>query len=58
VQAAERPLRLLGGRLDRLIPVELPGVDETRYLVVIEKVGPTPGEYPRRPGVPAKNPLK
>jgi 16S rRNA (guanine527-N7)-methyltransferase len=56
-RAAERAMKLLGGRLDRLIPVELPGLEEPRYLVVIEKVAPTPARYPRRPGLPAKNPL-
>lgn len=57
-QAAERALRLLGGQLNQLIPVELPGVAETRYLVLLDKVAATPAKYPRRAGVPAKNPLK
>jgi hypothetical protein len=28
-----------------------------RCLVILEKVGETPGEYPRNVGVPAKQPL-
>jgi 16S rRNA (guanine527-N7)-methyltransferase len=55
--AAEGALRILGGRVAQLIPVELPKVAETRYLVVVEKVAATPAVYPRRPGVPAKRPL-
>lgn len=55
--AAERAIRLLGGELRRVVPVELPGLPEDRFLVVIEKVGLTPPGYPRRPGVPAKRPL-
>ncbi len=55
--AAEGALRLLGGRVAQLISVELPHVAETRYLVVVEKIAATPPEYPRRPGMPAKNPL-
>jgi 16S rRNA (guanine527-N7)-methyltransferase len=55
--SAERALHLLGGRLKRLVPVTLPGVVEERYLVVVDKVAATPGEYPRRVGVPAKKPL-
>ncbi len=54
---AENALRVLGGRLRQLVPVELPGVAETRYLVVIDKTAATPDKYPRRPGVPAKRPL-
>lgn len=55
--AAERALKLLGGRVRQLIPVTLPGVAEDRYLVVIDKIAATPEAYPRRPGMPAKIPL-
>lgn len=56
-QAAEHAIHLLGGSLQRLIPVTLPGVAEERYLVVIKKVAATPHEYPRRAGLPSKKPL-
>ena len=56
--AAEKALRLLGGQLNQLIPVELPGVAETHYLVVIDKVAATPAKYPRRAGIPTKSPLR
>lgn len=54
---SERAIRLLGGRLRQLIKVDLPGVAEERYLVIIDKVAATPPNYPRRVGVPAKKPL-
>ncbi len=54
---AERALRVLGGRLVQLLPIELPTVAETHYLVVIEKTAATPHHYPRRPGLPARKPL-
>lgn len=57
VQQAQTALEIMGGRLDRLIPVELPGVVETRYLVLLEKVSATGDAYPRRPGIPSKRPL-
>lgn len=57
VSLAEPAILLLGGRLNRLLPVELPGLAETRHLVIIDKVARTPIKYPRRPGVPAKSPL-
>ncbi len=56
-QAAERAFQLLGGRLHKLVPVQLPGVAEDRYLVVVDKVVTTPARYPRRVGIPAKRPL-
>jgi 16S rRNA (guanine527-N7)-methyltransferase len=56
-QAAEHSMRVLGGHLRQLIPVTLPGVEDQRYLVVVEKLAATPDRYPRRVGIPAKRPL-
>lgn len=56
--SAENALRLLGGQLRQLVPVTLPGVAEERYLVVVGKTAATPHAYPRRVGVPTKNPLQ
>jgi 16S rRNA (guanine527-N7)-methyltransferase len=55
--AAENAINLLGGRLLRLVPVELRGLAETRFLVLVKKVAPTPAKYPRRPGMPTKRPI-
>ncbi|MGC8825902.1 MAG: 16S rRNA (guanine(527)-N(7))-methyltransferase RsmG [Anaerolineae bacterium] len=57
VQAAEFALAVLGGRLERLVRVEVPGLAEERCLVLIRKAAPTPAQYPRRPGIPHKRPL-
>jgi 16S rRNA (guanine527-N7)-methyltransferase len=57
VRSAEEAISLLGGRLARLVTVELHGLAETRYLVLLDKVAPTPARYPRRPGMPTKRPL-
>jgi 16S rRNA (guanine527-N7)-methyltransferase len=56
-QFAEEAMQLLGGKLKQLIPVNLPSVAEDRYLVVVEKVAATPPRYPRKPGIPMKQPL-
>jgi 16S rRNA (guanine527-N7)-methyltransferase len=56
-QSAEKVMELLGGKLKQLIPVNLPGVADDRYLVVVDKVAATPPSYPRKPGIPAKQPL-
>lgn len=55
--AAEQGIRLLGGHLRKLIPVEVPGLAETRVLVVIDKVSQTPDGYPRGRGLPRKQPI-
>jgi len=57
VNSAEKAIALLGGRLHKLLPVELHGLAETRYLVLVNKIASTPAKYPRRPGMAAKRPL-
>lgn len=57
VQNAAKAIRILGGNLRRVSPVNLPGVAEERYLVTVEKIASTPPQYPRRAGLPAKKPL-
>lgn len=57
VARAETAIVHLGGKLNRLIPVELMGIAETRYLVMLDKVAATPQKYPRRPGMPSKHPI-
>jgi 16S rRNA (guanine527-N7)-methyltransferase len=56
-QSAEGAMKMLGGKLKQLIPVNLPGVADDRYLVLVEKVAATPPKYPHKPGVAAKQPL-
>ncbi len=56
-QEVANALAILGGQIRQLAPIELPGVVETRYLVVVKKVSATPDKYPRRAGIPNKRPL-
>jgi 16S rRNA (guanine527-N7)-methyltransferase len=56
-QSAEGAMQLLGGRLKQVLQVNLPGVADDRFLVLVEKTAATPPKYPRKPGVPAKQPL-
>lgn len=51
-------LNQLGGQVRRLVPVDLRGLNETRFLVLVDKVAATPEKYPRRPGMPSKRPLE
>jgi len=58
VHESTHALSVLGGTLERMVRVELPGVTEERQLVVIRKAARTPDNYPRRAGIPHKRPLK
>lgn len=56
-QSAEGAMKLLGGRLKQVMQVNLPGVADDRFLILVEKTAATPPKYPRKPGIPAKTPL-
>lgn len=55
--SASGAVQLLGGRIRQVVPIALPSLKEPRGLVVVDKVAPTPANYPRRAGVPSKRPL-
>jgi 16S rRNA (guanine527-N7)-methyltransferase len=55
--AAAVAIRTLGGGEPQWQPVILPG-ESGRYLITVTKTSPTPDNYPRRPGIPAKRPLR
>lgn len=54
---AGRAIAVLGGEVAEVRPVRLPGLDDSRAVIYIRKVSPTPAAYPRRPGLPEKKPL-
>ncbi len=54
--AARAVAPLLGGAPPEVVRYALPG-GAGRRLLVVEKAGVTPEQYPRRDGVPAKRPL-
>ena len=47
----------LGGKVKEVIPFTLPETDIERTFVVIEKVRKTPKKYPRKAGLPSKEPI-
>lgn len=54
---AYKAIAVLGGKLREVKDVELEEFGDKRFLVVIDKVMPTPPQYPRRPSIPAKRPI-
>lgn len=52
-----RAAALLGAELFHVEHFELPLLGAPRSLVLMRKVGPTPAQYPRRAGVPGRQPL-
>jgi 16S rRNA (guanine527-N7)-methyltransferase len=56
--SAQKGITILGGRLREVKMIDLPEFDDRRSLVIVDKVAPTPPQYPRRPGTPEKRPIK
>jgi 16S rRNA (guanine527-N7)-methyltransferase len=54
---ADTAILLLGGLGSKIIDVTVPGLNDERALILIEKITATSDEYPRRTGVPSKKPL-
>lgn len=56
ISEAQNALQTLGGEIEAVHPYSLMQ-ERDRALVVVKKVSPTPGQYPRRIGMPTKKPL-
>lgn len=57
IEEGKAALKILGGKLISSTQVKLPGLDDGRAIVKIEKIKNTPAQYPRKAGTPEKQPL-
>jgi 16S rRNA (guanine527-N7)-methyltransferase len=48
----------LGGGTARVEPYRLPDAEHPRHIVTVQKIAPTPAQFPRRVGDPRKRPLE
>lgn len=58
MEAAEKAISILGGNVVNQVEFFLPNSNIYRNLFVIEKVRETPLKYPRKAGLPAKEPIQ
>lgn len=57
LDASKKAVSLLGGKIETVEKFTLPGTDIGRSLVKIRKEKKTPGKFPRKAGLPSKEPL-
>jgi 16S rRNA (guanine527-N7)-methyltransferase len=57
VTRAEKAIAAMGGKLSDIQRIELDEFTGARYLIIIDKIHPTPEKYPRRAGVPERRPI-
>lgn len=54
---SKKAVYVLGGEIGKVEKFQLPGSDMERALVIVEKKRSTPKKYPRKAGMPTKEPL-
>lgn len=57
INECDDALKILGGKIEDIITLNLPDSLEKRNIVLVKKKKNTPKRYPRKAGMPSKNPL-
>lgn len=57
ISQSKKAVYVLGGEIGKVEKFNLPGSDMERSLVVVEKKRSTPKKYPRKAGMPTKEPI-
>ena len=58
MEQSKNAISILGGKIEKVDSFQLPKSDINRTVIMIRKVKYTPSKYPRKPGTPAKEPIK
>ena len=58
LKSSEKAVSILGGKVEEVDKFQLPGTDIGRSFVKIHKIKETKKKYPRKAGMPTKEPLK
>ena len=54
----KKAIKVLGGKIKNIDEFVLPDSDMSRNVIIIDKIKNTPNKYPRKAGIPVKEPLK
>ena len=57
MEQSKNAISILGGYIKDIVKFQLPGTDIRRSFIIIEKVNMTAKKYPRKAGLPSKEPL-
>ncbi len=58
VEDSKKAIEILGGKIEKIEKINLPGSEIERNIILIRKINKTPNKYPRKAGMPAKQPIK
>ncbi|WP_025027518.1 16S rRNA (guanine(527)-N(7))-methyltransferase RsmG [Caldalkalibacillus mannanilyticus] len=54
---AKKAIQILGGSIQKVSTFQLPEEEADRTIIVIDKIKESPKKYPRKPGIPNKQPI-
>lgn len=57
IDNSKKAIEILGGKIEKIEKINLPETDMERNIIIIKKVKETPNKYPRKAGIPSKEPL-
>lgn len=57
IKNAGKAIKTLGGKIEKVDTFCLPDTDMGRNIILIKKESITPGKYPRKAGIPTKEPI-
>ena len=58
IKDADRAITIMGATITKVEEFNLAETDNLRVLIKLDKINPTPNDYPRRAGIPGKKPIK
>lgn len=58
IAVAQKAIAVLGGQIERIENVSAKGSFDDHHIIVIKKIKITPAKYPRKAGIPTKEPIK
>lgn len=58
IKQSQRAISLLGGKIETIETFQLPQSDINRNIIIIHKIQSTPSKYPRKAGMPSKEPIQ
>lgn len=58
IENSQKAIQILGGEIETIQELVLPNSDIKRNIIIIKKKNETPTKYPRKPGIPTKQPIQ
>lgn len=58
IEFGKKAINVLGGKIEKVDEFVLPDSDISRNVIILSKIKNTPARFPRKAGIPSKEPLK